>query len=86
MEKHKNVIPNTETKIERFNEYIKFLDGKIPNVKMFGKTYKKVDIKFNIGNPTEKQTVEIILIWLKKQKRICRFSKEVSEKLRKRRT
>lgn len=42
-------IPKLEERIERFDEYIEWMDGRHNPIKFAGKEYKKVEIKFNMS-------------------------------------
>lgn len=42
-------VPILQKRIERFNDYIEFMDGRIKPITAYGKTYKKAEIHFNIN-------------------------------------
>ena len=43
-------MPILSTRIERFNDYINFMDGRVPPLKAHGKILPKVEVKFNIND------------------------------------
>jgi len=42
-------LPLLDMKVNRFDDYINFMDGRVNPIKAHGKVYKKVEIKFNIN-------------------------------------
>ena len=36
------------SRVERFNDYLSFMDGRVPPITWNGKVYKKAEIKFNM--------------------------------------
>ena len=43
-------IPILSTRVERFDDYIGFMDGRVPPLEAHGKILPKVEVKFNIND------------------------------------
>lgn len=45
-------IPLLQKRVNRFDDYLNFMDGRKNPVEFCGKTYKKAELKFTLDNPT----------------------------------
>ena len=56
-------LPLLDMKINRFDDYINFMDGRINPIKAHGKVYKKAEIKFNINERITDTDTRLYLVY-----------------------
>lgn len=70
-------VPVLNSRIERFNDYIEFMDGRVKPISRNGKNYKKVEIKFNINDiPTDLDARDMFDIVEENKKDFVEFLKK----------
>ena len=84
IEENEKEIPALKERVLRFNDYIKHVSSDESPVVYYGKKYKKVDIAFNMGNPTISDVRDYFDIVEENKKDFLDFLKKCQKNYKKR--
>ena len=77
IKKRENDLLPLEERAKRFDDYIEWMDGRHQPIEFAGKTYKKVEIKFNMDNkPMTIHTVDMFDLVEENKKDFIAFLKK----------